>query len=224
MGFFFKIRSDTIECPNGCKIFNDKRNFSYWENKNETEDEKYIVNYLNAKPETFQNKNILHVGIGNSYVARKLLFYNRIDGISLSQDELNFASKLNLSNYNFFFQNKYAKKNIFDNKLKFYHLIIDVNLKSFTCCQIAFNEMFKSYVEIINRNGKIITSRSGLKWSRFIKPVLGLSFKKLFYKKLKEFDGPVTNILSIKECEKISKQFNLDIDLSDKNLVIFTKK
>ncbi len=224
MSFFLEIRSDTIECPNGCKLFNDKRNFSYWENKNETDDEKYIVNYLNTNPETLQNKNILHVGIGNSYVARRLLFYNKIDGISLSQDELNLVSKLNLSNYNFFFQNKYAKKKIFADKLKIYDLIIDVNLKSFTCCDIAFNQMFKSYVEIINTNGKIITSRSGLKWSRFIKPVLGLSFKKFFYKRLKEFDGPETNILSIEECEEISKQFNLDIDLSDKNLVIFTKK
>ena len=171
-----------------------------------------------------ENKNILHVGIGNSYVAKKLLSYNKIDGISLSQNELDYASKLNLSNYNFFFQNKYANQNLFDDKLNFYNIIIDINLKSFGCCEVAFNKMFKKYVKIINKDGKIITSRSGLKWSRIIKPVLSFSFKNFFYKRLKEFDGPASNILSIQNCEEISKKFNLDIDLSDQNLVIFTKK
>ena len=84
--------------------------------------------------------------------------------------------------------------------------------------------MFKMYVNIINKDGKIITSRTGLKWSRIVKPVLSFSFKNFFYKRLKEFDGPVSNILSIQDCEEISKKFNLDIDLSDQNLVIFTKK
>ena len=84
--------------------------------------------------------------------------------------------------------------------------------------------MFKMYVKIINKDGKIITSRTGLEWSRIIKPVLSFSFKNFLYKRLKEFDGPESNILSIQNCEEISKQFNLDIDLSDQNLVIFTKK
>jgi len=153
-----------------------------------------------------------------------LLSYNKIDGISLSQNELDYASKLNLSNYNFFFQNKYAYQKLFDDKLNFYNIIIDINLKSFSCCEVAFDEMFKMYVKIINKDGKIITSRTGLKWSRIIKPVLSFSFKNFLYKRLKEFDGPVSNILSIQNCEEISKKFNLDIDLSDQNLVIFTKK
>ena len=103
MSFFLEIKSNTVKCPNGCKLFNDKRNFSYWENKKVTKDEIYIVDYLNNNSESFQNKKILHVGIGNSYVAKKLASYNKIDGISLSQNELNNAYKLNLPKYNFFF-------------------------------------------------------------------------------------------------------------------------
>ena len=224
MSFFFEIKYNTVKCPNGCKLFNDKRNFSYWESKNVTNDEKFIVDYLNTHSEALANKKILHVGIGNSYVAKKLFSYDKIDGISLSQNELDYASKLNLSNYNFFFQNKYANQKLFDDKLNFYNIIIDINLKSFGCCEVAFNKMFEDYVKIINKNGKIITSRSGLQWSRIIKPVLSFSFKNFFYKRLKEFDGPVSNILSIQNCEEISKKFNLDIDLTDQNLVIFTKK
>ena len=224
MSFFFKIKYNTVKCPNGCKLFNDKRNFSYWESKNVTNDEKYIVDYLNTHSEALEDKKILHVGIGNSYVAQKLFSYNKIDGISLSQNELDYASQLNLSNYNFFFQNKYANQKLFDDKLNFYNIIIDINLKSFGCCEVAFNKMFENYVKIMNKDGKIITSRSGLKWSRIIKPVLSFSFKNFFYKRLKEFDGPASNILSIHNCEEISKKFNLNIDLSDQNLVIFTKK
>ena len=224
MSFFFEVKYNTVKCPNGCKLFNDKRNFSYWENKNVTNDEKYIVDYLNTHTEALENKKILHVGIGNSYVAKKLFSYKKIDGISLSQNELDYASKLNLSNYNFFFQNKYANQKLFGDKLNFYNIIIDINLKSFGCCEVAFNKMFEDYVKIINKDGKIITSRSGLKWSRNIKPVLSFSFKNFFYKRLKEFDGPVSNILSIQNCEEISKKFNLNIDLSNQNLVIFTKK
>ena len=224
MSFFFEVKYNTVKCPNGCKLFNDKRNFSYWENKNVTNDEKYIVDYLNTHSKALENKKILHVGIGNSYVAKKLFSYKKIDGISLSQNELDYASKLNLSNYNFFFQNKYANQKLFDDKLNFYNIIIDINLKSFGCCEVAFNKMFEDYVKIINKDGKIITSRSGLKWSRNIKPVLSFSFKNFFYKRLKEFDGPVSNILSIQNCEEISKKFNLNIDLSNQNLVIFTKK
>lgn len=224
MSFFFKVKSNTIKCPNGCELFDDRRNFSYWESKNVTKDEIYIVDYLNTNSEPLKDKNILHVGIGNSYIARKLLSYNQIVGISVSQNELDYASKLNLANYNFFFQNKYANQKVFSDVSSFYNIIIDVNLKSFSCCEIAFNEMFKMYVEIINKNGKIITSRAGLKWSRIIKPVLNFSLKKFFYKRLKEFDGPISNILSIQNCEEISEKFNLHIDLSDQNLIIFTKK
>ena len=224
MSFFFEIKYNTIKCPNGCILFNDKRNFSYWESKNVTNDEKYIVDCLNTHSEALDDKKILHVGIGNSYVAQKLFSYNKIDGISLSQNELDYASQLNLSNYNFFFQNKYANQKLFDDKLNFYNIIIDINLKSFGCCEVAFNKMFENYVKIMNKDGKIITSRSGLKWSRIIKPVLSFSFKNFFYKRLKEFDGSSSNILSIHNCEEISKKFNLDIDLSDQNLVIFTKK
>ena len=30
MSFFLEIKSNTVKCPNGCKLFNDKRNFSYY--------------------------------------------------------------------------------------------------------------------------------------------------------------------------------------------------
>ena len=56
-------------CINGCKLFNDSNNFQYWEDKNETTDESEIVSYIN---ENYKDKfkSILHVGIGNSFLAQ----------------------------------------------------------------------------------------------------------------------------------------------------------
>ena len=69
MSFFFEIKYNTIECPNGCILFNDKRNFSYWESKNVTNDERYIVDYLNTHSEALENKNIFSSGIDIEEVA-----------------------------------------------------------------------------------------------------------------------------------------------------------
>jgi len=56
MSFFFKIKYNTVKYSNGYKLFNNKRNFSYWENKNVTNDEKYIVDYFNTHTEALENK------------------------------------------------------------------------------------------------------------------------------------------------------------------------
>ena len=76
---------------------------------------------------------------------------------------------------------------------------------------------------MLKPGGIIITGREGMNWSRLIKPVLSFSFKNFFYKRLKEFDGPISNYLSEKECTKISDLFNLSIDTNNPNLVLFKK-
>ena len=40
---FFKRKFDQIKCINGCDLFEDNNNFSYWENNEVTSDEKEIV-------------------------------------------------------------------------------------------------------------------------------------------------------------------------------------
>ena len=104
-----------------------------------------------------------------------------------------------------------------------YDFIIDVNLKSFSCCDGAFDEMFKKYLNLLNVKGKILTAKNGLKWSRLLKPVIKFSFKKFFYKRLKEYDGPESNKISIDECRKIAKVNNLNFSDINKNLVSFDK-
>ena len=100
------------KCINGCKLFNDSNNFQYWENKNETTDELEIVNYINK---SYKNKfkTILHIGIGNSFLAQNIAEYSKIDGISISGNELEKANSLGISCYKTTFLNKYSKKFFF---------------------------------------------------------------------------------------------------------------
>ena len=222
MFFFQKKNFQTTNCINGCELFNDKSNFSYWEDKKETSDEVYILNYI-LKNKLSDNKNILHIGVGNSYIAENLGSYNLIDGITLSNNEIKRGESKKINNYNIYFQNKFSKETIFLNKLNSYDIIIDANLKSFACCNIAFNILFYNYVNMLKRSGFIITSKKGMNWSRFVKPTINFSLKKFFYKKLKEYDGPKSNILTIDESSSIARKNNTSLYDIDENLLIFKK-
>jgi len=209
----------TTTCINGCLLFNDSSNYHYWESRKETTDETEIVNFLNTHEK--EKLTILHVGIGNSFVASNLNIYSSIDGISISNSEIKLAKKLNIKNYEIFFLNK-LEKEVFSNKrIKKYDIIIDVNLKSFSCCELAFKNLFLNYISILNKNGRIFTGRRGMNWSRRVKPVLSFSLNKLFHKKLKEFDGPKRNILDINDAILLSKKYNLKIFYNSNSNVVY---
>ena len=180
------------QCINGCTLFNDNSDYLYWENRNATNDEVEIVSFLNERFDT-QKISILHVGIGNSYVASKLNSFGKIDGISISNNEIILANNLNIKNYKGYFFNK-LENNVFSNKIfSKYDVIIDVNIKSFCCCEYSFKKLFRDYNMMLNKNGILITGKRGMNWSRIVKPVIRFSFKKFLYRRLKEFDGPKSN-------------------------------
>ena len=211
---------NTTECINGCKIFNDNSNYLYWENKSVTNDEIDILAFLNSK-KIKKKLTLLHIGIGNSFLASKLNNFKEIIGITISQNEIKYASTKNIVNYKYFFLNKYKANSldIFENKK--FDIIIDTNIKSFSCCDNAFNNLFKQYVNSLSHRGYIISHINGLKWSRVVKPKLSFSLKNFFYKRLKEYDGPLNNKLSIPDCKILANENNLKLDLDNINLVIF---
>ena len=222
MGFYINLNYAKTRCVNGCELFNDRQLFSYWESNKATSDEKYILNFLQNKI-SINKKKILHVGIGSSYIEENLKNFNRIDGVSLSGSEIIYGQKKNIKNYKIYFLNKFSKKTLFNNKLSHYDIIIDVNLKSYACCDIGFNHLFKQYLKMLKPKGIIISGKNGMRWSRIIKPVLSFSFKKFFYKRLKEFDGPKNNILNKNELLLLKKKYNLQISNLN-NLILINKK
>ena len=83
--------------------------------------------------------------------------------------------------------------------------------------------MFNDYSKMLNEKGSIISGKKGMNWSRMLKPVYRFSLKNFIYKRLKEFDGPASNILSINECEQLGKNYNLEL-FYDNMICAFKKR
>ena len=200
--------------------FLDKK-YSYWEKRITTSDEKDIINVI-SKDKNLINKNILHIGIGNSELAQNLDPSNNIFGITISNNEIEYATSLKLKNYKIFFCDKYSLdlESTFRN-FKF-DLIIDTNLKSYTCCQNAFDYMMEKLFNFLMKEGKIITSINGMKWFKSLKPKLSFNFKSFFYYKMKEVSGNPDNILKESELKKICSNYGIKI-LIDKKLCYLIK-
>ena len=190
------------------------RNYTYWENREITSDEFEIINFL-EKSYDLKSKSILHIGIGNSFFAKKF-FKNQIFGITISQKEIDLAYSLRLSNYKVLLCDKYSLN--FKEKLNniSFDLIVDTNLKSYSCCQDSFNFYMENLFYKLKKNGTLITSKNGMNWYKTLKPKLSFNFRNFFYYKLKEVEGNKENVLSNKELKNLARQFNLEFSFDHK--------
>ena len=190
------------------------RNYTYWENREITSDEFEIINFL-EKSYDLRSKSILHIGIGNSFFAKKF-FKNQVFGITISQKEIDLAYSLRLSNYKVFLCDKYSLN--FKEKLNniSFDLIVDTNLKSYSCCQDSFNFYMENLFYKLKKNGTLITSKNGMNWYKNLKPKLSFNLKNFFHFKLKEVEGNKENVLSENELKSLARKFNLEFSFDDK--------
>ena len=191
------------------------QSYTYWEDRDVTTDELEIINFLDNKNDD-KFKSILHIGIGNSYFAKKFSHNNKITGITISQKEIQKAKNLNLNNYKLLLCDKYSINFYELVKNTKFDLIIDTNLKSYSCCQDSFEFIFENILKSINLNGMLITSINGMKWFKNLKPKLSFSFKKFFFFKLKEVNGNKCNILIPDELKKLSQKYNFEMSFDNK--------
>ena len=198
-----------------CSKPNFKNNYSYWEDRSSTSDEKEIIHYL-KKNINLENKSILHIGIGSSYFAQVILNKNIIFGISISSNEIFKANNLNLDNYKVYLCDKFSTNfcDLFNNKT--FDIIVDNNIKSYSCCKLSYNYFIDNLFKKLNDKGILITSRKGMNWYKNIVPKLSFNFKKLFHYKLKEINGKSENIMSLDEAKFISDKYSLDLTFDEK--------
>lgn len=108
---------------------------------------------------------ILHVGVGNSQLARRVSSKCRlIDGITVSGRERDLANSLRLGNYQVHRANKYSVTlpAILNKR---FDLILDNNLASFACCGFHLLVMFSSYRAMLAPGGSILTDEQGMQWT-----------------------------------------------------------
>lgn len=116
-----------------------------------------VNEYIEANP----GGRVLHVGIGDSSLARKVSkLFTQIDGITNTRQEERMGNELGISNYKVYFMNKHDSVEL--NKLGTYNLISDVNLKSFACCQEHWEIYLKTILSKLKRGGKLVSHTDGL--------------------------------------------------------------
>jgi hypothetical protein len=133
-----------------------------WTDKPTTSDQLQIEDVLEKCIEP--TSRILHIGIGNSSLAKR--FSSRvciIDGTTLHAEEKFHAEKLELPNYNVYVCNKYGPG--MGSLQGRYDFIVDNNPFSFACCLRHASLMIANYAELLLPvRGVILTALPGYGW------------------------------------------------------------
>lgn len=132
-----------------------------WSRKWTTPDQLRIERYIDQFD--LRDKRILHIGIGNSGLARR--FHDRVCeilGTSLDEPELHLAQSLRYPNYSVVLHNKYfGATNEVAGRFDF---IVENNPTSACCCLRHLAGLFQFLESKLANGGQIVTDRIGLAW------------------------------------------------------------
>jgi hypothetical protein len=133
-----------------------------WTRIRTTLDQLRIEDYLDLQD--LRGRRILHVGIGNSQLARRFHARAReIVGTSIVAAEVANGRSLGLANYRPVLHNKYGGRAAgIEGRFDF---IVDNNPSSFSCCLGHFAAMLDFYAGRLGDEGVLITDRVGLAWT-----------------------------------------------------------
>ena len=148
-----------------CTDYNIKFNSGSFSNNiwliKSSTDQKGINAYITDNQDAYIDKTCLHIGTGTSSIAinhHKL--FKHIDGLAIDPNEVKLANGLRIPNYTCYLINKYKLKEL--SVLGEYDVIIDNNIKSYTCCDEHYLDYFNWILDsVASRNGEIITHTTG---------------------------------------------------------------
>ena len=103
--------------------------------------------------------NLLHIGIGNNLFYHLFKSKTKITGITYSILEYEKALKFRDNNYEIILLNKYNPE--LENIINTYDYIIDNNICSYRCCELHAVNYFKTIINKLNDNGKILSDLAG---------------------------------------------------------------
>jgi hypothetical protein len=139
---------------------------SSFESQPTTGAETAVIAFLQQRPQLYAGKRVLHVGVGNcslpAALADDLGAYVGLT-ISLPEQRL-FEEKFAATEHmRVLLANKYDPRE-YSRIEGFFDLIIDVNLKSFACCEKHFNQLMALCTERLKSGATLITAESGVLW------------------------------------------------------------
>ncbi len=111
-------------------------------------------------------KDILHIGAGNSSVARLASGRaNRVVALTVSQAEFEHARNLGLPDYAIHLMNKHATAFADRFGSDEFDLVLDNNLTSFVCCQRHAERYLATLTGLLKADGTIVTHWAGMQWT-----------------------------------------------------------
>ena len=139
---------------------------SSWEFRGVTGGEAAVIAFLEGRPELYVGRRLFHVGIGNGALPQALgSGLRRYVGITISLPELGqFEARFRgADQYAGYLFNKHDPRayGVIEGR---FDIIVDVNLKSYTCCEEHFEALMQFYLDRLSGDGIIVTAESGLRF------------------------------------------------------------
>jgi hypothetical protein len=131
-----------------------------WLGRAPTPDEREILSYLLKRRSLPQS--ILHIGVGNSLLYQALGDVVK-QGLTLDGQEEEFSREMGLPTI---LANKYATETYSTELLPCFDCIVDVNIRSYACCDKHFRDYMLLLANRLSSNGVLLTSRRGLAYRK----------------------------------------------------------
>lgn len=126
-----------------------------WLGREPTIDEQEVVSWMKQRA---LPANILHVGVGTGYLSRQ--FGARVrQGITRDGAEARQAAEAGLKTL---LCNKYDVASYSSRLGEDFDCIVDVNIRSYSCCDEHFGEYMNRMLDALSFSGLLITSKCGL--------------------------------------------------------------
>ncbi|MGH8079844.1 MAG: methyltransferase domain-containing protein [Lysobacter sp.] len=129
-----------------------------------TEDQAAINRWLEQADLT--GRDVLHIGTGNSSVARLLAgTARRIASVTVARNEWEHGRTLGLQDYSVHLLNKHSLAFAEQFAPASFDCILDNNLASFACCQRHLERYFEALVRLLKPDGFVLTHWLGMQWT-----------------------------------------------------------
>ncbi|WP_225207539.1 SAM-dependent methyltransferase [Novosphingobium huizhouense] len=107
---------------------------------------------------------ILHVGVGNSLLARRFCARGaEVVGTTIAPEEVAHGRAMGITRYDLRLHNKYRGHD--GQAWGHFDFIVDNNPSSFACCLDHYMTMLKFYSDVLKPDGQFLVDRVGLGWA-----------------------------------------------------------